>query len=51
MGAKVTGKDIRPDEIVKDLEFSYDSKRDRYNGYDPAYYMEHIEGILVFSFW
>ena len=37
-GAKWTGKDIRPDEVVQsldDLEYNYDAKRDRWNGYDP----------------
>ncbi|CAI2169863.1 625_t:CDS:2 [Funneliformis geosporum] len=35
-GAKWTGKDIKPDEIIQDIELDYDSKRDRWNGYDPS---------------
>ncbi len=37
VGAWKSGTDIRPDEIVhSELKLSYDGKRDRYNGYDPA---------------
>lgn len=44
-GAKWTGKDIRPDEVVQsiDKDFSFDAKRDRWNGYDPAMYKEVVE--------
>ncbi len=35
-GAKYTGKDIRPDEVIQDVNAGYDAKRDRWNGYDPA---------------
>ncbi|WFD29852.1 mRNA splicing protein [Malassezia sp. CBS 17886] len=44
-GAKWSGKDIRPDEVVQDLsgkEFNYDAKRDRWNGYDPATHKEVV---------
>ncbi|KDQ21839.1 hypothetical protein BOTBODRAFT_99798 [Botryobasidium botryosum FD-172 SS1] len=42
-GAKFTGKDIRPDEIVQDISAGYDAKRDRWNGYDPAEYKKIYE--------
>jgi pre-mRNA-processing factor SLU7 len=35
-GAKWTGKDIKADEIIQEIELDYDSKRDRWNGYDPS---------------
>ncbi|KAG8822125.1 mRNA splicing protein [Serendipita sp. 399] len=35
-GAKYTGKDIMPDEIIQTFENGYDAKRDRWNGYDPS---------------
>ena len=39
VGAWKTGSDIRPDEVVhSELKLTYDGKRDRYNGYDPAAY-------------
>ncbi|KAG9290099.1 hypothetical protein G9A89_010405 [Geosiphon pyriformis] len=34
--AKWSGQDIKPDEIIQELELDYDSKRDRWNGYDPS---------------
>ncbi len=35
-GARFTGKDIAPDEIIQDVASGYDAKRDRWNGYDPS---------------
>lgn len=35
-GAKLTGKDIAQDEIVRDLSMGYAAKRDRWNGYDAS---------------
>eukprot|EP01061_Rhynchopus_euleeides_P042472 TRINITY_DN7409_c0_g3_i1.p1 TRINITY_DN7409_c0_g3~~TRINITY_DN7409_c0_g3_i1.p1 ORF type:complete len:652 (+),score=312.38 TRINITY_DN7409_c0_g3_i1:80-2035(+) len=32
VGAKFTGKDIRPDEMVRDVNLSFEGKRDRWNG-------------------
>ncbi len=44
VGAWKSGTDIRPDEIVHaELNLSYDGKRDRYNGYDPAEHKRVIE--------
>ncbi|CAG8521589.1 9940_t:CDS:10, partial [Ambispora leptoticha] len=34
--ARWSGQDIKPDEIIEELELDYDAKRDRWNGYDPA---------------
>lgn len=43
-GAKWTGKDIRPDEVVQtlDKDYSFDAKRDRWNGYDPSTHREVV---------
>jgi pre-mRNA-processing factor SLU7 len=38
IGAKFTGKDIQPDEIVKTVELDWDGKRDRWNGFQPDMY-------------
>lgn len=47
VGAKFTGDDIKPDEHVQpEFEFSYDAKRDRWNGYNPD---EHQKVIEEFS--
>lgn len=35
-GAKFTNADIQADEVIQDVATSYDAKRDRWNGYDPA---------------
>ena len=43
LGAKWTGKDIAPDEVVRQVELSFDAKRDRWNGYDGQDHMELIE--------
>lgn len=35
-GAKFTGKDIQPDEVIQEVEAGYAAKRDRWNGYDTS---------------
>ncbi|KAJ9100531.1 mRNA splicing protein [Naganishia friedmannii] len=42
-GAKYTQKDIAADEVVQDFQGDYDSKRDRWNGYDPASHRKIVE--------
>ena len=45
-GAKWTGKDIQPDEVLESLEhleYNYDAKRDRWNGYDPTSHRAVVE--------
>ncbi|PWN27256.1 hypothetical protein BDZ90DRAFT_241034 [Jaminaea rosea] len=50
-GAKYTGKDIAPDEVVTDFAgktMDFAAKRDRWNGYDPAEHgrvMEEWEAV------
>lgn len=44
IGAKYSGADIAPDEYVQNkLALSYDGKRDRWSGYDPAEHKLIIE--------
>lgn len=44
VGAKYTNKDIAPDEIVlPEIEHNFDSKRDRWAGYEPEMYKKTIE--------
>jgi len=44
LGAKYTGQDIAPDEYVQpSLDFDYEGKRDRWNGYDPAAYRHVVD--------
>ncbi|WVQ73201.1 pre-mRNA-splicing factor SLU7 [Cryptococcus sp. DSM 104548] len=42
-GAKFTNKDIAADEVVQSFSADYDSKRDRWNGYDPATYKHVVD--------
>ncbi|KAF8325158.1 pre-mRNA-splicing factor SLU7 [Cantharellus anzutake] len=42
-GARYTGKDMQPDEMIQNFETNYDAKRDRWNGYDPAEYKRVYE--------
>ncbi|KAG5456192.1 MAG: SLU7 splicing factor [Olpidium bornovanus] len=43
LGARWTGLDIKPDESIQDVELSFDGKRDRWNGYDPAEHKKILE--------
>jgi len=43
LAAKWSGKDIRPDEVVQDLNLDYDGKRDRWNGYDSSDHLKMME--------
>ena len=44
LGAKYTGHDIAPDEYIQpNLEFDYEGKRDRWNGYNPAAYRHVVD--------
>lgn len=43
-GAKYTNKDIAPDEVLPlEIEHNFDSKRDRWSGYEPEMYKQNIE--------
>lgn len=44
VGAKYSNKDIAPDEVLlPEIEHNFDSKRDRWAGYEPSMYKQHIE--------
>eukprot|EP00871_Galdieria_phlegrea_P003464 jgi/Galph1/4118/GphlegSOOS_G2749.1 len=48
VGAKYSGKDIKPDEVVQEIDLSWEGKHDRWNGFDPAEYqrvIEHYESL------
>lgn len=44
IGAKFTNKNIAPDEVIlPQVNHTFDSKRDRWNGYEPGMYKEVID--------
>lgn len=44
VGAKYTNRDIAPDEVIlPEVDHTFDSKRDRWAGYEPTMYKETIE--------
>ena len=43
IGAKFTGKNFGRDEIIQQVELSYEGKRDRWNGYNPSNYKAVIQ--------
>jgi len=48
IGAKYTGKNIQADEVVtSDLSLDFDSKRDRWNGYEPE--SQFSDGLHFFD--
>lgn len=42
-GAKITGKDIAPDETVIGVSLDFEGKRDRWNGYEPSMFKEVVD--------
>jgi pre-mRNA-processing factor SLU7 len=40
--ARFTNQDIKPDELVQQVELGFEAKRDRWNGYDPSEQQEQI---------
>lgn len=42
-GAKWSGKEIRPDEYVKEAQLDFEGKRDRWAGYDPEQYESFVK--------
>ncbi|EPY51654.1 splicing factor Slu7 [Schizosaccharomyces cryophilus OY26] len=42
-GARWTGKDIQADEVIQEVDVSWDAKRDRWNGFDASDYKKVIE--------
>ncbi|KAG5513348.1 hypothetical protein PMAC_001411 [Pneumocystis sp. 'macacae'] len=43
LGARWTGKDIQADEVIYEINMTWDSKRDRWNGYDPREHQKIVE--------
>lgn len=43
IGAKWTGKDFKPDEVIQEISLDFDGKRDRWNGYDPTNHVSVLE--------
>lgn len=43
VGAKFTGQNFQGDERMMDLDFSYEARHDRWNGFNPDSYMEKVK--------
>lgn len=43
IGAKYTQRDFGKDEYIEEISLTYESKRDRWNGYDGNNYKHVIE--------
>jgi len=43
VGAKYTGEDIKPDEILKTVSLDYEGSHDRWNGYEPEMYQKVMD--------
>jgi pre-mRNA-processing factor SLU7 len=43
LGAKWTGQDIQADEVIEEIDLSWDGKRDRWNGYDAKEHRRVVE--------
>lgn len=43
LGAKWSGQDIQADEIIEEVDLSWDGKRDRWNGYDAKEHRHVVE--------
>lgn len=43
IGAKFSGKNIQADDVLQEVELSWDAKRDRWNGYDAKDYRHVVE--------
>lgn len=39
----MTNEDIAADDIIKDIKFTYDSKRHNWNGFDSEDYMQLVK--------
>lgn len=45
VGAKYSGVDIQPDEDLKNIRTTWESKRDRWNGYDAGEYQKVVQNF------
>ncbi|CAN8075669.1 unnamed protein product [Agarophyton chilense] len=44
-GAKLTGRGIRPDEVIGSVNLDFEGKRDRWNGYDDTEFSRTLDRI------
>lgn len=47
IGAKFSGQNFQGDERMTDLDFSYEARHDRWNGFNPETYMELVKEFNV----